>query len=87
MFLVIVPALLFIKDHEKQDELPHVHGHSTLPVQRSFPADHKGAYQARVDVPFLEDSGRIGAHTLPALSWLFRRSVVDRMEEGTFLEA
>lgn len=87
MFFVIVPALLFIKDHEQQDELPHVHGHPALLIQCSSPADHQGAYQARVDVPFLKDSGRKGAHTLSASSLLFRRSVVDHMEEGTFLEA
>lgn len=57
-FLVIVPALLFIKDHEKEDKFSHVHGHAALLVKRSFPADQKGPYQARVDVSFLEDSGR-----------------------------
>lgn len=87
VFLVVVPALLFIKDHEKQDKLPPVHGHPALLVQGSSPADQEGPYQARVDVPFLKDSGRNGAHTLSAFSLLFRRSIVDHVEEGTFLEA
>lgn len=86
-FLVVVPALLFIKDHEKQDKLPPVHGLPAFLVQSSSPADQERAYQARVDVPFLKDSGRNGAHTLSAFSLLFQRSIVDHMGEGTFLEA
>lgn len=55
--LVVVPALLFIKDHEQQDQFSHVHGHVAVLMKCSPSADEKGTDQARVDVFFLEDSG------------------------------
>lgn len=53
--LFIVPALLFIEDHEEQDKFSHVHRLVALLMQCTSLADQKGADQARMDVLNLGD--------------------------------
>lgn len=54
--LLVIPALRFIKGHEKQHELPHLW---YLVSQGSLPTHQQGADQTRVDVFFLNDEAKI----------------------------
>lgn len=62
-FLVVIPALLLVEDHEEEDKFSHVHGPLALLVKRPLAADQKGAYQARMDISLLEDSGASGTYS------------------------